>query len=65
MAKKFKKAQFKDFVDDFSVDVIQGKLKALNYQNGKCTFRVEILGSLKDETTNTEMYLVKWNPPNM
>lgn len=65
MAKKFKKAQFKDFIDDFSVDVIHGKLKALDYRNGKVTFRVEILGSQMNETTNTEMYLVKWNPPNI
>ena len=65
MTKKFKKAQFKDFIDAFSVEVIDNKLRALNYQNGKCTFKAEILGSQMNETTNTEMFLVKWNPPNI
>jgi len=64
-AKKFKKAQFKDFLDNFSVKVLESKLKALNYQSGVCTFKAEIIGSQSNHVTNSEMFLVQWNPKNI
>lgn len=64
-AKKFKKAHFKDFIDDFTVQVIENKLNFLEFKNGKCNFKAEIIGSHINNETNTEMFLVQWNPKNI
>jgi hypothetical protein len=63
--KKFKKAQFKDFLDDCSTNIIQNKLNNLNYQSGKITFNAEIIGMHVNNSTNTEMFLIEWHPKNM
>ena len=64
-AKKFKKAQFKDFLDDCSIKLIENKLKCLNYQSGKVTLNAQIIASHVNNATNIEMFLVQWHPPNM
>ncbi len=63
--KKFKKAHFKDFLDDFSIKMIGSKLMELNYNSGKFTFSAEIIGTRTDTTTNAEAFLIQWNPKNM
>jgi len=63
--KKFKKAQFKDFFDDFSIQMIGSKLTTLNYHSGKFTFSAEIIGKRTDMDTKAETFLIQWNPKNM
>lgn len=64
-AKKFKKAQFKDFLDDFSIKIIETKLKSLNYESGRFRFSAQIIASQVDLATNEEMFLIQWVPKNM
>lgn len=64
-AKKFKKAQFKDFIDDSSVKVLSNNLNLLNYESGTCTFSAEIIGSHYNNSTNSELFLVQWSPVNI
>ena len=63
--KKFKKVQYKDFVDDFSLKVIENKLKSLNYNSGTITFQAKIIAHHFNSSTNNDHYLVEWSPKNM
>ncbi|CAF1052440.1 unnamed protein product [Brachionus calyciflorus] len=63
--KKFKKAQFKDFVDACSLKVIDDKLNQLNYQSGTCTFHANIIASSVNISDSVETFLVEWYPKNI
>lgn len=62
---KFKKAQFKDFVDACSLKVVDDRLKKLKYQSGTLTFTASIIGSKINSETKSEMFLIEWTPKNM
>jgi hypothetical protein len=62
---KFKKAQYKDYIDPTSFKIIEKKLKNLNYESGKVTFNAKIISSRVDSSTKTQSFLVEWQPRNM
>ena len=62
---KFKKAQYKDYLDPTSFKIIDKKLKHLNYESGKVTFNAKIISSRVDSSTNLQSFLVEWQPRNM
>ncbi len=63
---KFKKAQYKDYLDPTSVKVIQKRWKDLSFDSsGKIHFQAKIVSSKLNLETNVESYLVEWQPRNM
>jgi hypothetical protein len=63
--RKFKKAQFKDYVDACSLKVIDHRLNKLNWRAGMLTFNANIVGQRTDSVTGAQTYLVEWTPKNM
>jgi hypothetical protein len=65
-AKKFKKVQYKDFFEDFSVKILENRLESLNYKptTGKITFTANVIGSKTNEQGD-ESFLIEWAPKNI
>ena len=66
LGKKFKKAQYKDFVDECTTSVVDHKLKMFNYQSGEVVLQANIIGvKPKTSTSKCELILVEWIPKQM
>jgi len=65
-AKKFKKVQYKDFFEKFSVKILENRLESLDYMptTGKIKFAANIIGSKTNEQGH-ESFLIEWTPKNM
>ena len=63
--KKFKKVQYKDYIDQSTVRLIEKKLRMFDYKSGTVTFNAKIVASQMDSANNAELFLVEWQPKNM
>jgi hypothetical protein len=65
-AKKFKKVQYKDFFEKFSVKILERRLESLEYAptTGKIKFTANIIGTKTNEQ-GTESFLIEWTPKNI
>ena len=63
--KKFKKAQFKDFIDFSSMRVVDDRLRQLRFRGCLVTFNASVIGSRTDSATGGQIFLIEWLPKNM
>lgn len=64
-SKKFKKVQYKDFIDECVVSCVDSKLRTLNYESGELVLKANIIGVKPKTAKRKEMLLVEWTPANM
>lgn len=57
--------QFRDYLNDFDLLVIDNKLKKKSLRSNTITFKCEIINFKLDNETKELFYEVQWNPKNM
>lgn len=60
---QFKKAQYKDFIDEHSASAVKLDLDELNFNSGTIQLRANLIAHKK--MNNLNYYLVEWLPKNM